>query len=203
MTVTVMHTSRFALDPTPAQARDRQRHAGAARFADTWALAAVTANIGQPAAERSYGLGGDALTPALGCNLPALRRAGNATQHDVAPWWTECSTEAFTTGLDGVARAVTNVGHVHVRRARGPHGRVPPVHGPPTRHALGAVHHRHYSGGDRPPPHHAAPAGSRCPGWAGSRPPSPLGNGHAASSRAPPAFCPRPSAARPGAGCAR
>ena len=56
MTVTVMQAYRFALDPTPAQARDLERHAGAARFAYNWALAAVKANIGQRAAQRSYGL---------------------------------------------------------------------------------------------------------------------------------------------------
>src|SRR5438445_694953 len=108
MTVTAMQAYRFALDPTPAQARDLERHAGAARFAYNWALAAVKANIGQRAAERSYGLDGDALTPALGWNLPALRRAWNATKHEVAPWWTECSKEAFNTGLDGMARALRN-----------------------------------------------------------------------------------------------
>jgi hypothetical protein len=110
MTVTVMQAYRFALDPTPAQARDLERHAGAARFAYNWALAAVKANIGQRAAERSYGLDGDDLTPILGWNLPALRRAWNATKHEVAPWWTECSKEAFNTGLDGVARALKNFG---------------------------------------------------------------------------------------------
>ena len=110
MTVTVMQAYRFALDPTPAQARDPERHAGAARFAYNWALAAVTATIAQRAAERSYGLDGDDLTPILGWNLPALRRAWNATKHEVAPWWTECSKEAFNTGLDGVARALKNFG---------------------------------------------------------------------------------------------
>ena len=47
MTVTVMQAYRFALDPTPAQVRNLERHAGAARFAYNWALAAVKANIGQ------------------------------------------------------------------------------------------------------------------------------------------------------------
>src|SRR3977135_2956968 len=108
MTVTVMQAYRFALDPTPAKARDVESHAGAARFAYNWALAAVKANIGQRAAERSYGLDGDDLTPILGWNLPALRRTWNATKHEVAPWWTECSKEAFNTGLDGVARALKN-----------------------------------------------------------------------------------------------
>lgn len=104
----VMQAYRFALDPTPGQARDLERHAGAARFAFNWALAQVKANIGQRRAERSYDLDGDELTPVLGWNLPALRRAWNAAKPVVAPWWRECSKEAFNTGLDGVACSLKN-----------------------------------------------------------------------------------------------
>jgi putative transposase len=39
---------------------------------------------------------------------PALRRAWNSATSEVAPWWSECSKEAFTTGLDGVARSLKN-----------------------------------------------------------------------------------------------
>jgi putative transposase len=46
----------------------------------------------------------------LGWNLPALRRAWNQVKGQVAPWWTECSKDAFNTGLDGVARAPRNFG---------------------------------------------------------------------------------------------
>ena len=107
-TAVVVRAYRFALDPTPAQARDLQRHTGAARFGFNWALAAVKANIDQRRAERSYGLTADQLTPALGWNLPALRRMWNQTKGQVAPWWRECSKEAVNTGLDGVARALRN-----------------------------------------------------------------------------------------------
>jgi putative transposase len=106
--VTVTQAYRFALDPTPAQARALAGHAGAARFAYNWALAAVKANLAQREAERSYGITGDDLTPALGWNLPALRRAWNQAKNAVAPWWGECSKEAFNTGLDGLARALSN-----------------------------------------------------------------------------------------------
>ncbi|MGH3862612.1 IS607 family element RNA-guided endonuclease TnpB [Actinokineospora sp.] len=106
----VVHAYRFALDPTPGQTRDLERHAGAARFAYNWALARVKANIGQRAAERTYGLDGDQLTPGVGWNLPALRRAWNQAKGEVAPWWGECSKEAFNTGLDGVARGLKNFG---------------------------------------------------------------------------------------------
>lgn len=104
----VMQAYRFALDPTPSQARDLQRHAGAARFAFNWALAQVLANVGQRAAEMSYGLPEQDRTPSLGWSLPALRRAWNRDKRQTAPWWSECSKEAFNTGLDGVARALKN-----------------------------------------------------------------------------------------------
>jgi putative transposase len=106
--VTVVRAYRFALDPTPGQVRDLDRHAGAARFAYNWALAAVKANLGQRDAERSYGVTDADLTPGLGWNLPALRRAWNTAKGQVAPWWGECSKEAFNTGLDGLARALKN-----------------------------------------------------------------------------------------------
>jgi putative transposase len=109
-TAVVVQAYRFALDPTPAQARYLQRHAGAARFAFNWALAAVQANIDQRRAERSYGLHDEQLTPVLGWNLPALRRRWNQVKDQVAPWWGACSKEAFNTGLDGVARALRNFG---------------------------------------------------------------------------------------------
>jgi putative transposase len=107
--VVLIHQSyRFALDPTPTQARALDRHAGAARFAFNWALMAVMTNLAQRDAERSYGVASEDLTPALGWNLPALRRAWNASKRAVAPWWRECSKESYNTGLDGVARALQN-----------------------------------------------------------------------------------------------
>jgi putative transposase len=99
---------RFALDLTPAQARAVRAHAGAARVAHNWALARVKAVLDQRAAERSYGIGEAALTPALRWSLPALRKAWNAAKDDVAPWWREVSKEAFNTGLDALARGLTN-----------------------------------------------------------------------------------------------
>jgi transposase len=39
--------------------------------------------------------------------LPALRRQWNQAKHEVAPWWAEYSKEAFNSGLDALARALT------------------------------------------------------------------------------------------------
>jgi len=99
---------RFALDLTPGQERAVLRHAGAARVAYNWALARVKAVVAQRSAERTYGVPEDQLTPGLGWSLPALRRAWNAAKAEVAPWWVECSKEAFNTGLDGLARGLTS-----------------------------------------------------------------------------------------------
>ncbi|MBL6279946.1 IS607 family element transposase accessory protein TnpB [Micromonospora fiedleri] len=99
---------RFALDLTPAQQRAILAHAGAARVAHNWALARVKAVMDQRAAERSYGIPGELLTPSLSWSLPALRRVWNAAKNDVAPWWPQCSKEAFNTGLDALTRALKN-----------------------------------------------------------------------------------------------
>ncbi|MBO4204469.1 IS607 family element RNA-guided endonuclease TnpB [Micromonospora echinofusca] len=99
---------RFALDLTPGQERDILAHAGAARVAHNWALARVKAVMGQRAAERTYGVADEHLTPTVSWSLPALRKAWNTAKPDVAPWWRDCSKEAFNTGLDALARALKN-----------------------------------------------------------------------------------------------
>lgn len=102
----VAQAYRYALDPTPAQQRALAAHAGAARFCFNHMLALVKAVMSQRAAERSYGLAEADLTSALGWSLPALRRVWNARKAAVAPWWAECSKEAYNTGLDALARAL-------------------------------------------------------------------------------------------------
>ncbi|GIJ27463.1 hypothetical protein Vqi01_26250 [Micromonospora qiuiae] len=99
---------RFALDLTPGQERDVLAHAGAARVAHNWALARVKAVMDQRAAERSYAVPEELLTPSPSWSLAGLRKAWNAAKDEVAPWWRECSKEAFNTGLDALARALVN-----------------------------------------------------------------------------------------------
>jgi putative transposase len=84
------------------------RHAGAARVAYTRGLARVKANLDQRAAERSYGVAETDLTPVLGWSLYGLRKDWNQAKGQVAPWWAECSKEAYNTGLDQLARALKN-----------------------------------------------------------------------------------------------
>jgi putative transposase len=106
--LTVVQAYRFALDPTPRQVRDLTRHAGAARVAFNWGLARVKANLDQRGAERSYGIAEADLTPPVGWSLYAMRKDWNQTKAQVAPWWAECSKEAYNTGLDQLARALNN-----------------------------------------------------------------------------------------------
>ncbi|WP_205800795.1 zinc ribbon domain-containing protein [Micromonospora thermarum] len=68
----------------------------------------MKAVMDQRAAERSYGIPQEHLTPTIGWSLPALRRWWNAVKGEVAPWWRDYSKEAYNTGLDALARALKN-----------------------------------------------------------------------------------------------
>jgi putative transposase len=95
----VTQAYRFALDPTPRQMRALASHVGAARFAFNWGLAFVKNRLDQ----RASGSVVD-----VPWTLPALRREWNRTKHMVAPWWADNSKEAYSSGLDALARALAN-----------------------------------------------------------------------------------------------
>ena len=57
--------------------------------------------------------------------LPALRREWNRVKHEIAPWWTENSKEAYSSGLDGLARALKNFSRLQVWPPQGPSGWLP------------------------------------------------------------------------------
>jgi putative transposase len=96
---TVIQAYRYALDPTPRQRRALASHCGAARYAYNWGLTLVQARLQQRRA------GKDVEAP---WTLSALRREWNQAKHQVAPWWAENSKEAYSSGLDGLARALKN-----------------------------------------------------------------------------------------------
>ncbi|WP_221179335.1 IS607 family element RNA-guided endonuclease TnpB [Streptomyces botrytidirepellens] len=118
--VITTHAYRFALDPTPRQVGALLRHTGAARVAYNWLLAVVKANLSQREAERSYGMAEAELTPSLSWSMYSLRKAWNQAKADVAPWWPECSKEAYATGLDRLATALKNWSDSKKGRRRGP-----------------------------------------------------------------------------------
>jgi hypothetical protein len=75
---------RFALNPTPAQERALRSRAGAARVAFNWGLARVKAVMDQLAAEATYGITSDDLTPAISWSMYSLRKDWNAAKGTVA-----------------------------------------------------------------------------------------------------------------------
>jgi putative transposase len=106
----VMQAYRFALDPTPAQRRTLASHCGAARVAHNWGLELVKARLDQRHA------GEDVEVP---WTLTELRREWNRAKQQVAPWWAENSKEAYSSGLDGLARALKNWSHSRSGRRKG------------------------------------------------------------------------------------
>ena len=90
---------RFALDPSAEQERLFQSHCGAQRFAFNWALGRVRANLDQRAAERSYGIAEESLTPYVDWSAYRLRKSWNEVKDAVAPWWRENSKEAYASGI--------------------------------------------------------------------------------------------------------
>jgi putative transposase len=104
----VIRAYQFALDPTEAQAEVFRSHCGAQRVAYNWCLAQVEANWAQRAAEQTYGLTGDQLTPWINTSAYSLRKAWNAAKAEVAPWWAENSKEAYASGCANLATALGN-----------------------------------------------------------------------------------------------
>ncbi len=98
----------FALDPTETQAEVFRSHCGAQRVAYNWCLARVLANWSQRAAEQSYGLTGEQLTPWITTSAYSLRKAWNAAKDVVAPWWSENSKETYAAGCANLATALGN-----------------------------------------------------------------------------------------------
>ena len=88
---------RFALAPNNAQRSALASHAGAARFVFNWGLALVKARLDARLVD------GSGVVP---WSLPALRREWNQVKGDVAPWWAENSKEAYSSGLDALARGL-------------------------------------------------------------------------------------------------
>ncbi|MGH3928369.1 MAG: helix-turn-helix domain-containing protein, partial [Pseudonocardiaceae bacterium] len=98
----------FALDPTGAQAEMFRSHCGAQRYAYNFGLALVRANLDQRAAERSYGVTGDQLTPPVSWSAYGLRKIWNEAKDERAPWWAVNSKEAYSSGLASLAAALSD-----------------------------------------------------------------------------------------------
>lgn len=121
----MLRAYRLALDPTPAQEQMLRSHCGAQRFAYNWGLRRVKANLDQRSAERSYGMPEELLTPSADWSAYGLRKAWNQVKDDVAPWWTENSKEAYSSGLANLATALSNWSRSSRAERRGPTMRFP------------------------------------------------------------------------------
>lgn len=112
----VTQAYRFELDPSNATRSALASHAGAARFAFNWGLAEVESRLearrvlvalavrqGAGVVQAESWVAG--LVGPIPWNLPALRREWNRAKAEVAPWWPENSKEAYSSGLDSLARA--------------------------------------------------------------------------------------------------
>lgn len=98
----------FVLDPTPTQLQQFESHAGGARFAYNHMLGLVKATLDQRAAEKTYGVPEDQLTPSLSWSHYALRKMWNTRKDAAAPWWSENSKEAYSNALAGLASGLKN-----------------------------------------------------------------------------------------------
>jgi putative transposase len=102
----ILHQAyRYALDPTGAQRSALAGHCGAARFAFNWGREQIGASMALARLEEVMGL---SRTGPLGWSLYALRREWNSQKETRAPWWRENSKEAYSSGLDALARALEN-----------------------------------------------------------------------------------------------
>ena len=106
---------RFELDPSNATRSALASHAGASRFAYNWGLDLVKARLDQREQIRLAGfrelLSDEEVerlvrTVEVPWTLPSLRKAWNLQKAEVAPWWSDNSKEAYSSGLDALARAL-------------------------------------------------------------------------------------------------
>lgn len=115
---------RVALDPTPEQERAMLSHAGAARMAFNAGLARVKEQLAARDEARAAGAPVESL-PQVDWNLYALRRWWNSAKRELAPWWAENSKEAYSSGLDSLARALKAFSDSRSGKRRGPRAGFP------------------------------------------------------------------------------
>jgi putative transposase len=113
----VTQAYRFELDANNKTSRMLAGHAGAARFAFNWGLATVIARLEarraftvlalrQGASAADAEVWAASLVGPVPWSLPALRREWNRVKDQLAPWWADYSKEAYSSGLDNLARAL-------------------------------------------------------------------------------------------------
>jgi len=89
-----------ALVPSPQQAARFRRDDGARRFAHNWAVAQIKQAFDQGTHAGKH-------DPAV-WSAWSLRKRWNAVKAETAPWWAECSKEAFSNGIADAVTALKN-----------------------------------------------------------------------------------------------
>lgn len=97
---------KIALDPTPRQEEKLWQHAGASRFAFNACLEHV---------KEEWDKGNTVNTSQAG-----LRRWFNSAKEEIAPWWRECSKEAFSHGTECLSKAIGNYFDSRSGKRKGP-----------------------------------------------------------------------------------
>jgi putative transposase len=107
--MSIIHQAyKFALDPTPTQARACNSHVGASRYVYNYLLGCMKATNDLRKAEISSGVAKSALTPYFPTSHYALRKIWNTKKDLVAPWWRENSKEAYSDGTKRLSLGVSN-----------------------------------------------------------------------------------------------
>ncbi len=108
---------RFEVDPNDHARSALASHAGAARFAYNWGRATVIERMDacrvlaalalrQGASTDQAKTWATELAGPVPWSLAALRREWNQAKAEIAPWWAENSKEAYSSGLDALARGL-------------------------------------------------------------------------------------------------
>ena len=125
---------RFEVETTTPEQRSLiQQHFGARRFAYNWAPAQVKANLDAR---------GRSLHAGSAWTLPTLRKAWNQAKTEVAPWWPNCSKEAYGSGIADLVAALNAWSTSKHDRRAGPKVGFPGSR-PATATAVGPVPHWH------------------------------------------------------------
>lgn len=126
----------FALDPTPTQEAAFHSHCGGARFAYNHMLALLKAVMDQRAAEKTYGVPAEDLTPTISWSHYSLRKLWNERKGEAAPWWESNSKEAYSSGLEALAAGLKNWSDSRTGKRKGRKVEFPVFHGKRHRKAI-------------------------------------------------------------------
>lgn len=89
---------QYVLDPTPAQEQAFASHAGAVRYAYNWALDHIKKNWSERKVNPD--------SPYIDHSMIGLCKVWNQEKHNLAPWYSENSKEAYDSGLRNLSNAV-------------------------------------------------------------------------------------------------